>query len=81
MGKSLDLALLPPVQLTLSETRYMAQVREYEFNAEQRKENEKNADKLRTEVETKRSQLEEWSSTAYGEVCSFPLSSPQYSSP
>ena len=59
----------------------MAQVREYEFNAEQRKENEKNADKLRTEVETKRSQLEEWSSTAYGEVRSFTLSSPKNSSP
>ena len=45
-----------------------SQVREFEFDAEQQKAKEKNVDKLKTEVESKRGQLEEWSSTAYGEV-------------
>ena len=46
----------------------MTQVREYEFDAQMQDLQEKSATKLKTDVETKRSQLEQWSSTAYGEV-------------
>lgn len=48
-------------------------MREYEFDAEQQKLNKSAADKLSREVEAKRSQLEEWSSTAYGEVLLIPI--------
>ena len=44
------------------------QVREYEFNAELQDMQEKSTEKLKKDVEAKRGQLEQWSSTAYGEV-------------
>lgn len=50
-------------------------MREFEFNAELQDMQEKSTEKLRKDVEARRSQLEQWSSTAYGEVpCSVQLS-------
>lgn len=46
-------------------------MREFEFNAELQEMQEKSTEKLRKDVEAKRSQLEQWSSTAYGEVSLF----------
>jgi len=44
------------------------QVREYEYNAERQGQQEKTSQKLKGDVSSKRTQLEQWSSTAYGEV-------------
>ncbi|KAK9815311.1 hypothetical protein WJX72_001409 [[Myrmecia] bisecta] len=46
------------------------QVREYEFSADSQQASQAQIQKLRQDVETKRSQLEQWSSTAYGEAFS-----------
>lgn len=46
------------------------QVREYEFDQELQELQQKSGAKLKEDVESKRSQLEQWSSTAYGEVFS-----------
>lgn len=46
------------------------QVREYEFNAELQDMQDKSTEKLKKDVESKRGQLEQWSSTAYGEAFS-----------
>jgi len=44
------------------------QVREYEYDAEKQGQQEQSTQRLKREVEGKRTQLEQWSSTAYGEV-------------
>lgn len=44
------------------------QVREYEYDAGHQQESKAAGDSLRSEMQSKRSQLEEWSATAYGEV-------------
>lgn len=49
-------------------TEIFSQVREYEFDSAMQDLQEKSAEKLKKDVESKRSQLEQWSSTAYGEV-------------
>ena len=52
----------------ISEVALSWQVREYEFNAELQDMQDKSTEKLKKDVESKRGQLEQWSSTAYGEV-------------
>lgn len=44
------------------------QVRDYEFSEERQQSQQESSQSLRTETEEKRNQMEEWSSTAYGEV-------------
>jgi len=46
------------------------QVREYEYDAEKQGQQEQSTQRLKREVEGKRTQLEQWSSTAYGEAFS-----------
>ena len=44
------------------------QVREYEYNPDHQQESQAASQSLQQDAQAKRSQLEEWSSTAYGEV-------------
>ena len=46
----------------------LLQVREYEHDPEHQQESKAASEGLRTDAQAKRSQLEEWSATAYGEV-------------
>lgn len=45
-------------------------MREYDYDANHQQESKAAGDSLRSDTQTKRSQLEEWSATAYGEVSS-----------
>ena len=47
-------------------------MREYDYNEEKQGQQEESNQKLKGEVEAKRNQLEQWSSTAYGEVHAVP---------
>ena len=44
-------------------------MREYEYDPEHQQESKAANDSLKSDAQAKRSQLEEWSATAYGEVC------------
>ena len=48
------------------------QVRDFEFNAEKQASQRDSAQQLKQETEEKRSTLEQWSASAYGEVCLRP---------
>ncbi len=52
------------------------QVREYEYDPDHQQESQAASQSLQSDAQAKRSQLEEWSATAYGEVgcacCSLP---------
>lgn len=43
-------------------------MREYEYDPEHQQESKAASDNLKSDAQAKRSQLEEWSATAYGEV-------------
>ena len=45
-------------------------MREYEYDPEHQQESKDASESLRSDTQAKRSQLEEWSATAYGEVSS-----------
>lgn len=50
------------------------QVREYEYDPEHQQESKAASEGLRSDTQAKRSQLEEWSATAYGEVSTTTIS-------
>ena len=43
-------------------------MREYEYDPEHQQESKAAGESMRSDAQAKRSQLEEWSATAYGEV-------------
>lgn len=47
----------------------LLQVRDYEFDQELQENQSEAAKTLKSTADAKRSQLEQWSSSAYGEVC------------
>ena len=53
-----------------SDAEWTLQVREYEYDPEHQQESKAASESLRSDTQAKRSQLEEWSATAYGEVSS-----------
>ena len=68
------------VGISLCTQAYCAlQVREYEYDPDHQQESQAASQSLQSDAQAKRSQLEEWSATAYGEVgcacCNLPHSS------
>lgn len=60
---------MPSVCISLcTQAHYALQVREYEYDPDHQQESQAASQSLQSDAQAKRSQLEEWSATAYGEV-------------
>ena len=50
-------------------------MRDYEFDQEMQQSQSEASQTVKTAADAKRSQLEQWSASAYGEVCTWPFKS------